>query len=57
MGLFYFRYKYRGKVPNIMFKSSANLYVLDAECQGAYALKNLYPNLMKNNSRFMDKNL
>jgi hypothetical protein len=40
-----------------MFKSTANLYVLNAECKGAYALENPYLNTNKNNSRVMHKNL
>jgi hypothetical protein len=38
----YVEIKYQGKVLNIMFKSIANLYVLEAERQGAYALENPY---------------
>jgi hypothetical protein len=53
----YVKIKYQGKVLNILFKSTANLYVLDAECQGAYALENLYLHTMNNNSRVMHKNL
>jgi hypothetical protein len=53
----YVKIKYQGKVHNIMFKSTANLYVLDAERRGAYALENLYLHTMKNTSRVMHKNL
>jgi hypothetical protein len=53
----YVKIKYLGKVLNIMFKSTANLYVLDAVRQGAYALENKYLNATKNNSRVMHKNL
>jgi hypothetical protein len=49
--------KYQGKVLNVMFKSTANLYVLDAERQGAYALENLCLLTTENNSRVMHKNL
>ena len=53
----YVKIKYQGKVLNIMFKSTANLYVLDAERQGAYALENPYLLTMENNSRVIHKNL
>jgi hypothetical protein len=53
----YVEIKYQGKVLNIMFKSTANLDVLNAERQGANALENLYLNTTKSNSRVMHKNL
>jgi hypothetical protein len=35
----YVEIKYQGKLLNVMFKSTANLYVLNTEHQGAYALE------------------
>jgi hypothetical protein len=53
----YVEIKYQGKELNIMFKSTANLYALDAERQWAYALENPYLLTTENNSRVMHKNL